>query len=81
MKKVIFLFLIIFSGVFFAQTKTDDNVFKDTENQNNTSKNTTTDPGAPGDPVPINEYVPFLVLSGMVAIVYYQKKQTKLNLK
>jgi len=38
-------------------------------------------PGNPGDPpVPINGLIPILLLSGLVLVVYYQRKNNKINI-
>ncbi|WDF48307.1 hypothetical protein PQ459_07460 [Chryseobacterium sp. KACC 21268] len=37
-------------------------------------------PGNPGEPVPINGYIPVLLLAGLTLIIYYQKKNKKINI-
>lgn len=37
-------------------------------------------PGNPGEPVPINDYIPYLVVVGLFLIVYYQRKNKKINI-
>lgn len=37
-------------------------------------------PGNPGEPVPINDYVPLLLLSAFVLVIYSQRKRKKINI-
>ena len=36
-------------------------------------------PGNPGEPVPVDGYIPLLLLSGLFLMVYYQTKKRKIN--
>ncbi|UQB68747.1 hypothetical protein [Epilithonimonas zeae] len=37
-------------------------------------------PGNPGEPVPINGFVPVLLLTGIMLAIYYQRKKNKINI-
>lgn len=37
-------------------------------------------PGNPGEPVPINGYIPFLIVSAFALILYTQRKNKKVNI-
>jgi len=37
-------------------------------------------PGNPGEPVPINDYIPYLVIAGLFLMIYYQTKNKKINI-
>ncbi|MCG2791929.1 MAG: hypothetical protein L6262_00070 [Weeksellaceae bacterium] len=37
-------------------------------------------PGNPGEPVPVDAYLPLLLLSAVALIFYYQKKNRKINI-
>ncbi len=37
-------------------------------------------PGNPGEPVPIDGFLPFLLFAGLSLIVYYEKKNKKINI-
>lgn len=37
-------------------------------------------PGNPGEPVPIDGFVPFLLFAGLAFIIYYERKNKKINI-
>lgn len=37
-------------------------------------------PGNPGEPVPINDYIPYLLILGVFLMIYYQIKNKKVNI-
>lgn len=37
-------------------------------------------PGNPGEPVPINDYIPYLLTVGVFLMIYYQVKNKKVNI-
>lgn len=37
-------------------------------------------PGNPGEPVPINDYIPYLLILGVFLMIYYQIKNKKINI-
>lgn len=37
-------------------------------------------PGNPGEPVPIDGYVPLLIIGGLTLMVYYQRRNKKINI-
>ena len=37
-------------------------------------------PGNPGEPVPINGLIPVLIISGIALVVYYKRKNNKINI-
>ena len=37
-------------------------------------------PGNPGEPVPINDYIPYLLALGVFLMIYYQVKNKKINI-
>lgn len=37
-------------------------------------------PGNPGEPVPVDAYIPSLLLVGLSLVVYYQRKNRKINI-
>ena len=78
-KKVIFviLFFIFIQG--FGQNY-EENRFNASEENTNQNKNyvanTENDgPSDPPNPVPINDYIPLLILVAVGGIVYYQSKK------
>mgnify|MGYP003611136918 CR=1 FL=1 len=87
MKKTIYLILIVISVFGFAQQGA--NPFAEPEYQNAFSKEQATkenaateqqsqpynkDIGNPGDPAPIDDYVPLLVIAAIGIIVYTQRE-------
>lgn len=89
MRKLLYIILIFFNVFVFAQK--DSNPFADTEEQNNTFNESAHNeqregnedvaskgPGNPGDPVPIDGYLPVLLLAAGGMIVYYTRKRNKI---
>lgn len=37
-------------------------------------------PGNPGEPVPIDDYIPALLLGGLTLVIYYQRRNKKINI-
>lgn len=86
----------LMTGVSFSaqfDDKANDNIFKkrdadssfnniENEDQKTSGKAADDDsPPAPGDePVPINGYIPFLLISGLVLIIYSQTKNKKFDI-
>ncbi len=75
MKKLILVFSFLLVTLTSAQAKSDDNVFSKSESQNNdTSKAAASDPGAPGDPVSVDDYIPLFFLGGLGMVIYFANK-------
>lgn len=94
MKKSLYLFFILISLFSFA--KNGPNPFAENESDNTFSKtNTNTNNqsdgnheasldsggGNPGDPVPIDNYIPFLVITAVGIMVYHTHKKKKIITK
>ncbi len=92
MKKTIYLILLVISVFGFAQQ--GPNPFSEPESQNAFSRdNSVKDErpkggqvqsldgggGNPGDPVPNDNYIPFLLLTAVGLIIYQVRKQKQLN--
>lgn len=58
----------------------DDEVFKESDGGVITSEDPEGRPGNPGEPVPVDAYLPLLLLSAVALIFYYQKKNRKINI-
>lgn len=90
MKKYFLLILMVFSTLSFAQFQ--DNVFenekRDAQQKPNSSSTESEDgppqrdtqPGGPGEPVPIDDYIPWLLFAGMSIIIYSQRENKKVNI-
>ena len=81
MKKIISVFLLFCFGWSFSQFQSNENTFDDevkTEVQSDEDEG----PGGPGNPpgVPINNYLPVLVLTalGIIIVTKYRKQGEKL---
>lgn len=84
MKKIVYIVLLCFSVLNFAQT--GSNLFEESEETSSgpefdepqTAVSTTTNPGDPADPMPIDDYIPFLALTAMGIIVWttFSKKSS-----
>lgn len=82
MKKNLLLLVFFLSLSAAAQ---DGNVFAESEQQQTEQGGTSSPdpgdqdegPGNPGETAPINDYLPVLVLSGVVLILLYGKKLTE----
>ena len=65
---------------------TDDNVFRQSENSGSSSSDTPQNgqpvteepnsPGNPGGPVPIDQYIPFLLVLAAGLVIYTQRKES-----
>ena len=83
MKKYLTILILFLSLSVFAQEET--NPFATSENRNTEtpangeSKDSevvvSKGPGGPGEPVPINDYIPLLLLAAVGLIVYQVRKQ------
>ena len=94
MKKYLSVLFIAFSAVTFAQFQ--DNLFEkekavkqptseisagsETQVADN-GESSIEIPGNPGaEPVPIDDYIPVLLLSGFALVVYYQRRNKEINI-
>ncbi|MBD8084118.1 hypothetical protein [Chryseobacterium caseinilyticum] len=71
MKKIFLISTIFLSGLAFSQ---DDNRYV-YEEDNSTEKADENYPTAPSDPVPIDDYIPVLVLAAVGIAAYYGRKR------
>lgn len=69
-----------------AQTAADTNMYVPAEDSQTSSSLVGNGPGEheegpgnPGEPVPINDYIPLLILGGLALMFYYHRKSTKIN--
>lgn len=83
MKKFIYIILFSISILTFAQKP--PNRFMEEESVNAVSKEETTsakmtldNPGNVGDPLPINDYIPFLIITAMGLIVFTKYRKPTL---
>lgn len=76
MKKIIIIFVMLFSGFAFAQESSDDNVFVyDTDVNADEPEEEDVYPANPGG-APIDDYIPGLFIVGVaLAIAYANKKK------
>lgn len=82
MKKLFFIILLLFQMVVYAQPSSDNPFAREDANQEanaEISKNqvaASTEPGDPGETIPIDDYIPLLLIAAMGLIVYntYRKK-------
>ena len=84
MSKYIYVFLLIGMGFFYAQTPSENRF---TERESTTineeasssvkaeNKGVSRRPGNPGNPAPINDYIPFLLAVGCGIMVYVYRKR------
>lgn len=77
MKKIILTLTMAVSGLMIAQS---GNVFQDSENSNynydaDLYQTDATEPGTPGDPVPVDDYLPFLAVAGAALAVYALRRK------
>lgn len=72
MKKIIVSITILLGGLVAAQS---GNVFQDAAKQQEDNQYETQDAGGPGDPVPIDDYLPFLAVAGAALAVYALRKK------
>lgn len=81
MKKVLIFSIILIGNFGFAQ-QNSNNVFDNSESntqQNDVQYSTNSEPTGPGDPVPVDNYIPLLIISGIVLTVYATKKKKVLS--
>ena len=91
MKKTLYLFFILISFFSYAQSgpnpfadKESDNAFNRTnatkDNETEAKKDAAFDPGGgnPGDPVPIDNYIPLLVITAVGIMVYHTHQKKKM---
>ncbi|MGV8914044.1 MAG: hypothetical protein ACOH1X_01210 [Kaistella sp.] len=82
MKKILGVILVMFFSIGFAQDQ-PENRFNEAEQEFNQDSNEPTakgpvvayGPGNPGEPVPIDDYIPLLIIAAVGIIVY--KSYTK----
>lgn len=92
MRKLIYIILLFCNVLVFAQKEA--NPFSEAEKQNNAfiesahsdqqagdESVVSRGPGNPGDPVPIDGYLPILLFAAGGMIVYFSRKKSKLNMK
>ncbi|TXF77511.1 hypothetical protein [Chryseobacterium sp.] len=73
MKKTLFIIGIVISTAAFGQKK-DYKFFQNDHKQPDYS--TARAPGDPGDPVPIDSYIPLLLIAGLALAARYAKRQS-----
>ena len=76
MNKITIVLALLISMVAFGQKSSEEYKFfensnNDTENPNETAKT----PSEPGDPVPIDDYIPALAVIGLGMAVYFGRKK------
>ena len=81
MKKKLFIAVVLGGSMLFAQDMKDDNPFHQTENEIAETPEVTPNSGGGGnlpgdDDVPIDDYIPLLILmaAGIIAYSTYKKK-------
>lgn len=78
MKKILCVSLLFYFGIAFSQFNNNDNTFRENEEVKVASDE---DDGPPGNPpgVPINDYLPILILTavGMMVIMTTKKQYKK----
>ena len=90
MKKSLYIFFILISLFSFAQS--GPNPFEDRESEtafnrdvavkeNEIKDNPQADPGGgnPNDPVPIDNYIPFLLIAALGLIIYQVRKENQVS--
>lgn len=78
MKKILITSFILCS--FFALSQKNSNIFTDDNtaySQSNTEEDVMAEPGNPGDPAPIDNYIPALMVISILIIIYTSKKKLK----
>lgn len=73
MKKIIVIFVMVLSGFTFAQESTDDNVFVYDTSATELEEEDVY-PANPGD-VPIDDYIPALLVVAVAFVIAYAKKK------
>ena len=94
MRKCFLLILIPFFSVAFSQQNTnrfdqeDRSSMEDQSSMGDRATQNTNDqagevvqkgPGNPGEPVPVDDYIPFLLITALGLIVYQVRKQKQVN--
>ncbi len=84
MRRFFSIFLISLFSIAYSQTDTS-NPFADAEQENTTNngggEQEEDGPGNAGEPVPVNQYIPYLLIGGMVYIIavgFRKKSQQKI---
>ncbi|MBW7676264.1 hypothetical protein [Chryseobacterium chendengshani] len=80
MKKILITSFILCS--FFGLSQQNSNIFtKDntTYSESTTEQDVMVEPGNPGDPVPIDNYIPPLMVISILLIIYSSKKIKKID--
>ncbi|MBU4537193.1 MAG: hypothetical protein L6264_11745 [Weeksellaceae bacterium] len=78
MKKIAILMVMFFTTYSFGQKASKDYTFFEKSASNNPAPEETT-PAEPGDPAPIDDYIPALFLAGAAMAVYYARKKQKVT--
>ncbi len=84
MKKSIIISALLFGFFGFAQQQSSDNVFNNSEsNQTQQTSNqqyaTNSAPTGPGDPVPVDGFLPVLMIAAAAIAIYTAKKKISLQ--
>lgn len=75
MKKIIVMLMMLLSGYAFAQEDSDNLYVYETSSSGDEEEEGF--PGNPGDPAPIDQYVPLLlIVAASLVVVYANKKKT-----
>ncbi|CAD7800711.1 hypothetical protein CHRY9390_00669 [Chryseobacterium aquaeductus] len=80
MKKALIASFILCS--FFALSQKNSNIFTDdntTYSESQVEQETMVEPGNPGNPAPIDNYIPALMVISILIIIYSSKKEIKKN--
>ena len=84
MKRYIIIAMLMLCGITFAQqsysvSETSDNIFSDSEtlsaDNDSEQSQALNNPGGPGDPVPIDDYIPVLAIAGAALAIYAARKK------
>ena len=78
-KIVIVVGLIISTTAYSQKTSKEYKFFENKQENNTNSDETAKAPSAPGDSVPINEYIPALAIVGLGMAVYFGRKKIVLT--
>lgn len=74
MKKIIVIFVMVLSGFTFAQESTDDNVYVYDTNATELEEEEVY-PANPGEVVPIDDYIPALLVVAVAFVIAYANKR------
>lgn len=82
MKKLLFILTFLVFGRSFSQDIQKDNIYNQSsqvQDQDYTVEEANDSPADPPNPVPVDDYIPLLVIFGLGLIVYQSRKKLNLN--